>query len=157
LQVATSAATATAMRSHFPAARAAGAHTANTPAPSMEPMPSPTAPRVPNTRAGAGTSLTRRAYRARMSAGIVARMSRVFRIPFASVDPLYIQKLERKGRTREELHEVIEWLTGFDEARLQHHIDAGSTLEEFFADATINPAASSITGMICGMRVEEIE
>lgn len=84
-------------------------------------------------------------------------MHRVFRIPFAQVYPLYIQKLERKGRTREELHEVLTWLTGFDDDALQRHIDAGSTLEEFFAEARINPFASSITGMICGMRVEEIE
>lgn len=84
-------------------------------------------------------------------------MHRVFRIPFASVYPLYLQKLARKGRTREELHEVIAWLTGFDDARLQHHIDAGSTLEEFFADASVNPLATAITGVVCGVRVEDIE
>jgi hypothetical protein len=84
-------------------------------------------------------------------------MSRIFAMPFASVYPLYVTKLEKKGRTKAELDEVIEWLTGFDAAELQHHLDAGSTFEQFYAAAKINPNASLITGVICGMRVEEID
>ncbi len=76
---------------------------------------------------------------------------------FSAVYPLYVAKLERKGRTVAELDEVIEWLTGFDEAALQRHLDAGTTFEDFFADARLNPNAPLITGVICGVRVEEIE
>ncbi|MBO9578622.1 MAG: DUF2200 domain-containing protein [Microbacteriaceae bacterium] len=83
--------------------------------------------------------------------------ARVFGYPLARIYPLYVQKVERKGRTTEELDEVIEWLTGFDEEQLRAHLRDGSTLEEFFADATLHPNASLITGVICGMRVEEIE
>lgn len=82
---------------------------------------------------------------------------RIFGIPFASVYPLYITKVEKKGRTTAELDEVIEWLTGFDDAELRSHLDAGTTLQEFFDDARLNPNASAITGVICGVRVEEIE
>ncbi len=82
---------------------------------------------------------------------------RVFRMKFSSVHPLYVQKLERKGRTRAELDEVIEWLTGFDEAELRRHLESGTTFEEFFAQAHINPNASLITGVICGVRVEQID
>jgi hypothetical protein len=78
-------------------------------------------------------------------------------MPVAAVYPLYLAKLERKGHTRAELDEVIHWLTGFDEAALQRHLDAGTTFEQFFAEAHLNPNASLITGMICGMRVEQIE
>ena len=84
-------------------------------------------------------------------------MHRIFRLPFASVYPLYIAKVEKKGRTKQELDEVIEWLTGFDDAHLQRHLDEGTTLEDFFADAHLNPGAALITGVICGMRVEDIE
>ncbi len=84
-------------------------------------------------------------------------MSRIFKISFASVYPLYIEKVEKKGRTQAELDQVIEWLTGFDESALRHHLEAGTTLEDFFADASINPNASMITGVICGLRVEDIE
>ena len=76
---------------------------------------------------------------------------------FSAVYPLYVAKPERKGRTAAELDEVIEWLTGFDEAALQRHLDAGTTFEDFFADARLNPNAPLITGVICGVRVEEIE
>ncbi len=76
---------------------------------------------------------------------------------FASVYPLYIAKVEKKGRTKEELHQVIEWLTGFDEKKLQAQIDAKSTFEAFFQQATLNPNAHLITGLICGYRIEEIE
>lgn len=84
-------------------------------------------------------------------------MHRIFSLPFASVYPLYVTKVEKKGRTTEELDEVIEWLTGFDDAELAQHLDEQTTLEDFFADADLNPNASLITGVICGMRVEEIE
>jgi hypothetical protein len=76
---------------------------------------------------------------------------------FASVYPHYVTKVERKGRTRAELLEVIEWLTGFDEQGVQEQIEAGSTFEEFFAAARPQPHASLVTGTICGVRVEEIE
>ena len=75
----------------------------------------------------------------------------------ASVYPHYVAKLERKGRTRAELDEVIGWLTGFDEPSLERHLEAGTTFEEFFAEARLNPRASAITGTVCGIRVEEVE
>jgi len=84
-------------------------------------------------------------------------MSKVFTMPVAAVYPLYVAKLERKGRTRAELDQVIEWLTGFDEPALARHLEAGTTFAEFFADAAMHPNSSLITGMICGLRVEEIE
>ena len=76
---------------------------------------------------------------------------------FSRVYPLYITKLERKGRTKAELDEVIEWLTGFDAAALDAHLSAGTTFTEFFDDARLNPGTQRITGVICGVRVEEIE
>jgi hypothetical protein len=82
---------------------------------------------------------------------------RIFGVSVASVYPLYITKLEKKGRSKDELDGVIEWLTGFDDKALQRQLDEGATFEEFFADARVNPKASLITGVICGMRVEEIE
>jgi hypothetical protein len=84
-------------------------------------------------------------------------MSRIFTTSFASVYPHYVTKVEKKGRTKAELHEVIEWLTGFDEAALQAHLDAGTTFEDFFAAADLNPDAGLITGVVCGVRVEQIE
>jgi len=75
----------------------------------------------------------------------------------AKVYPLYIAKLERKGRTKAELDEVIRWLTGFDDAELARHLDEGTTFERFFAEARMNPNASLITGVVCGLRVEQIE
>jgi len=84
-------------------------------------------------------------------------MSRIFGTAFAAVYPLYVAKVERKGRTNAELDEVILWLTGFDEAALRRHIDQGTSFEQFFADAPMNPSASLITGVVCGVRVEEIE
>jgi len=84
-------------------------------------------------------------------------MSRIFGTAFAAVYPLYVAKVERKGRTNAELDEVILWLTGFDEAALRRHIDQGTSFEQFFADAPMNPNASLITGVVCGVRVEEIE
>ncbi len=76
---------------------------------------------------------------------------------FASVYPLYVAKVEKKGRTQAELDQVIEWLTGFDESALSGHLAAGTTFEDFFADAQLNPNASLITGVVCGVRVENIE
>jgi hypothetical protein len=84
-------------------------------------------------------------------------VSRIFSTPFASVYPLYTTKVERKGRTTEELDQVIAWLTGYDEAALRRHLDEGTTFEDFFAAARLNPHATLITGVICGIRVENIE
>ena len=84
-------------------------------------------------------------------------MHRIFTTSFASVYPLYVAKAERKGRTKAEVDEVIEWLTGFDETRLNRHLAEGTTFEEFFADAHLNPNASLITGVVCGVRVQEVE
>jgi hypothetical protein len=82
---------------------------------------------------------------------------RVAKLTFASVYPHYITKVERKGRTKEELHQVIEWLTGFDYKKLQKLIDEKVTFETFFKKAKLNPNAHLITGVICGYRIEEIE
>lgn len=87
-----------------------------------------------------------------------AAKHRIFTTPFASVYPLYIAKAERKGRTKAEVDEVILWLTGFSQAGLDAQIAAGSDFETFFAEAPrLNPARSGITGLICGVRIEEIE
>lgn len=83
---------------------------------------------------------------------------RLSHMPVARVYPLYVAKVERKGRSTEELDEVIHWLTGYDKAGLQAVIDAGTDFEGFFAAAPrLNPNASLITGVICGVRVEQIE
>jgi hypothetical protein len=82
---------------------------------------------------------------------------RMANMTFASVYPLYLQKIEKKGRTKEELDQVIEWLTGFDLKKMKKLIDEKVTFKEFFKQARLNPNASLITGMICGYRVEEIE
>lgn len=82
---------------------------------------------------------------------------RIARMTFASVYPHYLAKVEKKGRTREELHRVIRWLTGFSEKTLQEHIEGKVTFEQFFQHARLNPNAHLITGVICGYRVEEIE
>ncbi len=83
--------------------------------------------------------------------------TRIYKISFASVYPFYIQKAEKKGRTKAEVDEIIFWLTGYDEQTLQKHIDNQTDFEHFFAQAEINPNASKITGVICGYRVEEID
>jgi hypothetical protein len=84
--------------------------------------------------------------------------ARVFKISFAGVYPHYVTKVEKKGRTKEELHAVLHWLTGYDEKSLQRQIDKKVDLETFFAKAPrINPNVSKITGLICGYRVEDIE
>ncbi|MHB1326673.1 MAG: DUF2200 domain-containing protein [Gemmatimonadales bacterium] len=82
---------------------------------------------------------------------------RIRKMIFASVYPHYVTKVEKKGRTKEELHQVISWLTGFSEAKLGQQIRDKATFEEFFQAATLNPNAGLITGTICGYRVEEIE
>jgi len=82
---------------------------------------------------------------------------RIAKMTFASVYPHYITKVESKGRTKEELHQVIEWLTGFDDKKLQELIDGKVTFETFFERANLNPNAQLITGVICGYRIEEIE
>ena len=82
---------------------------------------------------------------------------RIAKMTFASVYPHYITKVEKKGRTKEELHQVIEWLTGFDKKELQKQIDEKVTFQTFFSNATLNPNAHLITGVICGYRIEEIE
>ena len=82
---------------------------------------------------------------------------RIRKITFASVYPMYVTKVERKGRTKEELHQVIEWLTGFDEKRLQQLIEEKVSFEIFFQKARLNPNAHLITGLICGYRIEDIE
>jgi hypothetical protein len=82
---------------------------------------------------------------------------RFAKMTFASVYPLYLAKVEKKGRTKEELHQVIQWLTGFDDKKLQELIKEKVTFETFFQRASLNPNASLITGVICGYRVEEIE
>jgi hypothetical protein len=82
---------------------------------------------------------------------------RIAKMTFASVYPHYLQKVERKGRTKEELHQVIEWLTGFDEKKLQEEIENKVTFETFFKNAQLNPHAHLITGAICGYRIEDIE
>jgi hypothetical protein len=82
---------------------------------------------------------------------------RIFTTSVASVYPLYLAKVERKGRTQGELDAVIEWLTGYDDAELSRHLAAGSTFEEFFDGARLPGNASRITGVICGIRVETIE
>lgn len=82
---------------------------------------------------------------------------RIAKLTFASVYPHYLAKVEKKGRTKEELHQVLTWLTGFDNQKVQKLIDDRVTFESFFQQAVLNPHASLITGTICGYRVEEIE
>ena len=82
---------------------------------------------------------------------------RIAKMTFASVYPMYLAKVEKKGRTKEELHQVIEWLTGYDNKKLHELIKESVTFETFFQQASLNPNAHLITGVICGYRVEEIE
>ena len=84
-------------------------------------------------------------------------VSRIFTTAFGAVYPLYVTKVEKKGRTSDEVDQVIEWLTGYDEPALRRHLAEGTTFEEFFAQARINPNVSLITGVICGVRVQVIE
>jgi hypothetical protein len=82
---------------------------------------------------------------------------RIAKMTFSSVYPLYLAKVEKKGRTEDELHQVIQWLTGFDNKKLKELIKEKVTFETFFQQASLNPNAHLITGVICGYRIEEIE
>ena len=82
---------------------------------------------------------------------------RIAKMTFASVYPLYLAKVDKKGRTKEELQQVINWLTGFNEKAMQKHIQDKVTFEQFFQRARVNPNAHLITGVICGYRIEDIE
>ncbi|MGJ7033697.1 DUF2200 domain-containing protein [Niabella hirudinis] len=87
-----------------------------------------------------------------------ANNARVYKMSFAGVYPHYIQKAEKKGRTKEEVDTIICWLTGYNQQALQHQIDNKTNFEAFFAEAPqLNPNVSKITGVICGYRVEDIE
>jgi len=82
---------------------------------------------------------------------------RIFKTPFAKIYPMYVQKAERKGRTKDEVDEVIRWLTGYSQAQLQQQIDTGNDLETFFAQASMNPRSELIKGVVCGIRVEDVD
>jgi hypothetical protein len=82
---------------------------------------------------------------------------RIAKMTFASVYPHYLTKVEKKGRTKDELHQVIMWLTGYEENKIQKFMDDKSTFEKFFQKANLNPNAHLIKGVICGYRIEEIE
>jgi hypothetical protein len=82
---------------------------------------------------------------------------RIFTTSFAAVYPMYVAKAERKGRTKDEVDQLVLWLTGFDGPTLERHLDENTTFEQFFAEAPLNPNASLITGVVCGVRVQEIE
>ncbi len=86
-----------------------------------------------------------------------AHDEKIAKITFAGVYPMYVQKVERKGRTKEELDRVIRWLTGFSDEQLQKFIDSKATFATFFSEATLHPNAHLITGVICGYRVEDIK
>ena len=83
-------------------------------------------------------------------------MSRVFKMTVVSIHTLYVNKAEKKGRTRAEVDEIICWLTGFSQEQLQQHLDAETTFEDFFAAATLNPHAELIKGVVCKVRVEDV-
>ncbi|CAN5638731.1 DUF2200 domain-containing protein [soil metagenome] len=85
------------------------------------------------------------------------QVHRIFTTPLAAVYPAYVAKAERKGRTRAEVDQVIEWLTGFDSAALSEHLAAETTFEDFFAAAHLNPRVALIKGVVCGVRVEDVE
>lgn len=86
-----------------------------------------------------------------------SQSQRIAKMTFASVYPHYVTKVEKKGRTKQELHQVIEWLTGYDEKKLHKLMVEKATFETFFKNAKLNPNAHLITGVICGYRIEEIE
>ncbi len=85
------------------------------------------------------------------------QVERMAKMTFASIYPHYIKKIEKKGRTQKELHQVIEWLTGFDDNKLQEYINQQVTFEIFFQEANLNPNANRIKGIICGYQIEEID
>ncbi|CCQ17646.1 putative uncharacterized protein [Rhodococcus sp. AW25M09] len=82
---------------------------------------------------------------------------KIFAMAFSRVHPLYVTKVERKGRSKAEVDEIIRWLTGFDQTTLEHHLEVDTTFEDFFAAANLNSNATLITGVVCGIRVENIE
>jgi hypothetical protein len=84
-------------------------------------------------------------------------VSRIFTTSVAAVYPHYVTKVEKKGRTKAELDQVIGWLTGFGQAELGDHLAAGTTFEDFFAQARLNPNVTLITGSVCGVRVQDVE
>ena len=84
-------------------------------------------------------------------------MHRIFTTSVASVYPHYVTKVEKKGRSRAELDEVIEWLTGFDDVALEQHLAEETTFHDFFEQATLNPHVDQITGSVCGVKVQEVE
>lgn len=84
-------------------------------------------------------------------------MSRIFDTAFSAVYPLYVAKIERKGRAKNDLDAVLRWLTGFDDDALARHIDGTTSFRTFFDEATLNPRAELVTGVVCGIRVEQIE
>lgn len=90
-------------------------------------------------------------------AATLVAMSRIFTTSFASVYPLYVAKAERKGRGRDEVDEIIRWLTGYDDDALGRHLADGTTFRDFFAGARLNPNVHLITGVVCGVRVEQVE
>lgn len=84
-------------------------------------------------------------------------MHRIFTTPVSAVYPHYVTKVERKGRTVAELHQVISWLTGYDDTQLARHLADGTTFADFFAGATLPAGAALITGSVCGVKVQEVE
>lgn len=104
-----------------------------------------------------GAAGTVHAPRLRLRDAYPQGMHRIFTTSVASVYPHYVTKVEKKGRTRAELDEVIRWLTGFDDAALQAHLEQETTFADFFEDATLNPHVDQITGSVCGVKVQEVE
>ena len=89
--------------------------------------------------------------------GYASCVHRIFTTSFASVYPLYVAKAERKGRTKDEVDELVLWLTSFERSDLERHLADATTFEQFFAEAPLNPNASLITGVVCGVKVQEVE
>ena len=85
------------------------------------------------------------------------QIERMAKMTFASIYPHYIKKIKKKGRTKNELHQVIEWLTGFDDSKLEKYINQQITFKLFFKEANLNPNANKIKGIICGYQIEEID
>ncbi|WP_347177832.1 DUF2200 domain-containing protein [Microbacterium dauci] len=86
-----------------------------------------------------------------------ANAERVKRMPFSDLYPMYVTKVERKGRTRDELDTAIRWLTGFDDAELAEHLSTGTSVRELFDAAVVHPGAVQITGVVCGVRIADID
>ena len=113
-------------------------------------------PRVATSRPVGATVLA--SGRTMAASATPTKPPRIFAMSFASVYPLYVQKAERKGRTKAEVDEVIRWLTGYRQAQLESHLKKKTTFEDFFARAPkLNPSRTLITGVICGVRIEEIK